>query len=147
MRAKLKLVTILEAHYGIVSTAKLASTFGNGLEDWPNICRRGCNHTEYVSAPCLVSERLGQVAGLRLHLVEQPYVLDGDRCLVRKSGGQCDLLVGERTRLRARHDDDTDRYPFAQQWDGEDSAKIAQPLRLIEGVVGVCLNVGNVNHD
>ena len=54
-----------------------------------------------IGAAGLVSQRLGQVAGLCLHLVEQPYVLDGDRCLVGKCRDQFDLLVGEWARFGA----------------------------------------------
>ena len=55
-------------------------------------------------------------------------------------------LVGERTRLRARQGNYADRYAFAQHRNAEHSAKTAQSLRFGEAVIGVCLNVGNVNH-
>ena len=54
-----------------------------------------------VGAPGLVGQRLGEVAGLRLHLVEQPDVLDGDHRLVGKCRDQFDLLVGEWARFGA----------------------------------------------
>ena len=48
-----------------------------------------------LAAPGLVRQRLGQVAGLGLHLIEQPHILDRDRRLVGEGRGQLDLLVGE----------------------------------------------------
>ena len=43
----------------------------------------------------LLLQRLGQLARARLHLVEQPHVLDRDHRLVGERGDQFDLLVGE----------------------------------------------------
>ena len=45
----------------------------------------------------------------RLHLLEQPRVLDGDHRLVGEGLDQLDLLVGEGLRLSGRTDDDADR--------------------------------------
>ena len=94
----------------------------------------------------LVGECFGQVAGLRLNLVEQPDVLDGDHRLVGKGRDQFDLLVGEWTHFRARQGNYADRYAFAQHRNAEHSAETAQSLRFGKGVFGVCLNVRNVNH-
>ena len=49
----------------------------------------------------LLLQRLGQFARARLHLVEQPHVLDRDHRLVGEGRDQLDLLVGERPHLRA----------------------------------------------
>ena len=39
MRAKLKVVPILQAYYGVICPAKLAGTLDNGLEHGPDIGR------------------------------------------------------------------------------------------------------------
>ena len=49
----------------------------------------------------LLLQRLGQLARARLHLVEQPHVLDSDHRLVGEGLDQLDLLVGERTHALA----------------------------------------------
>ena len=51
---------------------------------------------EDVAASGLVGQRLREVAGLRLHLLEQPDIPDGDHGLVGEGLEQCDLLVAER---------------------------------------------------
>ena len=59
---------------------------------------------EDVAAPGLVSQRLGQVARLCLHLVEQADVLDRDHGLVGESLYQLDLALRKlsvRTRASA----------------------------------------------
>ena len=82
MRAVAQAVALLEEHDGIEGIAKLAGSLNNGLEHRPHIGRRGCDHAEDVGAPGLISQRLGQVAGLGLHLFEQSRVLDRDDGLV-----------------------------------------------------------------
>src|SRR6266404_4273365 len=86
------------------------------------------------------------ITAVRLDLIEQSDIFDRDRCLVGKSRDQFDLLLGKRTRLRARQGDYADRNALAQHRNGEHSAETTQSLRFGKGVVGVCLNVGNVNH-
>ena len=108
-----EVVAIFQRYQGIVGLAKPAGTLDDGLENRPDIRRRGGDHAENVAAAGLVSQRLGKIARLRLHLVEQTDVLDGDHRLVGEGRGQFDLLGGERTRFRARQDDDADRDPFA----------------------------------
>src|SRR5258705_1182328 len=78
MGAEAKIVAILQKHDGVVRLAKLAGTLDNGLEHRPHIGRRGSNHAEDVAASGLVSQCFGEVARLRLHLVEQLNVLDYD---------------------------------------------------------------------
>ena len=95
MRADAQVVAILQDHDGIIGLAKLAGTLDDGLEHRPDIGRRGRDHAEDVGAAGLVGQRLREVAGLRLHLVEQPDVLDRDHRLIGERGEQCDLLVGE----------------------------------------------------
>ena len=71
MSAGNKVVTHLETHYGVVSIAKFASAFDDRLEHRFDIGRGRRDHAEDFAAPGLVSQRLGQVAGLRLNLFKQ----------------------------------------------------------------------------
>ena len=57
----------------------------------------------------LLLQRFGKLARARLHLVEQPHVLDRDHRLVGEGGHQLDLLVGERAHRRALQNDHADR--------------------------------------
>ena len=57
---------------------------------------------EHLGGRGLLLQRLGQIARARLHLVEQPHVLDRDHRLVGEGRDQLDLLVGERPHRCAR---------------------------------------------
>src|SRR5271169_5069889 len=78
MRAQTQIVAVPQAYNGIVGLAKLAGTVDNGLENRPDIGWRGCDHAEDVAAAGLVGQRLREVAGLRLNLLEQADILDRD---------------------------------------------------------------------
>src|SRR5262249_33226714 len=60
----------------------------------------------YVGGRSLLLERFTELARARLHLVEQPHVLDRNHRLVGKSGHQLDLFVGERPHFTHGEDDD-----------------------------------------
>src|SRR6266403_3764370 len=57
MRPDLKLVTILEAHHGVIGIAEFAGTFGNGLENRLDVGGRRGDHPQNVAAAGLVSQR------------------------------------------------------------------------------------------
>src|SRR5258705_8414566 len=82
MRAVAQAVAILEEHDGIEGIAKLAGALDNGLENRPDIGRRRGDHPQDIAAPGLIDQRVGEVAGLCLYLIEQPDVLNGDGRLV-----------------------------------------------------------------
>ena len=85
------------------------------LENRLDIGRRGGDDLEHVGAPGLVGQRLGEIARLRLHLVEQPSVLDRDHRLVGKGAKQLDVMIGEHARLAPRADDETDECALVHQ--------------------------------
>ena len=101
MCAETQVLAVLQHHNRIIGLAKLASAFDDGLEYRSDIGRRRCDHAQNIGAAGLVRECLREVAGLRLNLVKQPYVLDGNRRLVGECRDQFDLLVGEWTRFGA----------------------------------------------
>ena len=68
----------------------------HGLEHRLQLARRARDHAQHLGGRGLLLQRLGQLARARLHLVEQPHVLDRDHRLVGEGGHQLDLLVGER---------------------------------------------------
>lgn len=101
-------------------------------------------HQPVLRRPQLL-QRFRQFARTRLDTLEQTNVFDGNGGLIGERRGEFDLLVGKRPHLGTRHDDDADRLAFAQHRDADDGTEITQPLCLVEGVVGVRLDVGNVN--
>ena len=82
--------------------------------------------TSAVAVCC--SQRLGQLARARLHLLEQPHVLDGDDRLVGEGLEQLDLLVAERATSVRRMHQRADRVALAQQRHGEHRPD-AEPTR------------------
>ena len=57
---------------------------------------RGVDRLGDVAERAQLLDRLRELARARLHLVEQPHVLDRDHRLIGKRSDQLDLLVGER---------------------------------------------------
>jgi hypothetical protein len=97
MRTGTEVVAISQMDNRIFRIAKLAGALDNGLENRRDIGRRRCYYPEDIAAPGLVCQRLGEITGFRLHLVEQPRVLDGDHGLVGKGLKQLDVMICERT--------------------------------------------------
>src|SRR6516225_6540639 len=93
----------------------------------------------------LVAARLLDLAALVLNLLEQPHVLDGDAGLVGKGLRQLDLLVGERLDRKPHQDDDAYRIAVAQQRHAEKGAKANLLLHLLQRVVRIGQDVGNLN--
>ena len=80
-------------------------------------------------------------------LLEQPYVLDGDRRLVGKGSDQFDLLVGERPHLGAGQREYADRHTIAHHRHAQHGAEFTDPLRLGESIVGIRHYVRNMDDD
>ena len=66
----------------------------DGGEDGFEIDARIHRLGDFAKCPQFL-DRLRKFAGARLHLLEQPHVLDGDHRLIGEGGDQLDLLVGE----------------------------------------------------
>ena len=72
--------------------------------------RRTADDLQHLGGGGLLLQRLGQLARARLHLVEQPHVLDRDHRLVGEGLDQLDLLIGERLDLQAISQDDAEQF-------------------------------------
>jgi hypothetical protein len=119
MRAGMQVAAIFQEHDGIIGPANLACAFDDGLENRPDIGRGGRDHAKDVAASGLVSQRLLQLAGLCLDLIEQPHILDRDHGLVGKGRNQFDLFVGERFDRLAAKKENADRLFSAQKGNAE----------------------------
>ena len=118
---------------------------GDGVEHGLHIGGRAGDDVEHPADRGLIVERLLHLASTRLHLVEQPHILDRDHRLVSECGHQLDLLVGERPRHRTDQDDYPNRRFLAHQRDPEPGANGCDLLSRQEGIFGVGQNVGNVD--
>ena len=115
------------------------------LEHGHQVAGRAGDDLEHLGGRGLLLERLGQLAGARLHLVEQPHVLDRDHRLVGEGGDQLDLLFGEWADAGSLQDDYADRRSFPQQRDAQHGAKTSDPLSCDESVFRIRQHVGNVD--
>ena len=68
---------------------------GDRVEDFAEVQRRADGPDDLAERPRLL-QRLREVVGPRLQLLEEAHVLDGDHRLIGKRLKQRDLLVGER---------------------------------------------------
>src|SRR5262249_18770964 len=71
------------------------SVLKHSLEHRLQIAGRTRDNAKHLGRRRLLLQRLGELARARLHLVEQPHVLDRDHRLVGEGGQQVDLLIGE----------------------------------------------------
>src|SRR5215813_4974088 len=91
--------------------------------------------------------RACELARARLHLVEQPHVLDRDRRLACESCQQCNLLVREWPHLGATNHENANGLVLPQQGSGENGleAEAARVRAAIGELVGGDLEVVHVD--
>src|SRR5262245_49542136 len=90
-------------------------------------------------------DRLGELAGASLHLVEQPHVLDRDHRLVGEGLQKLDLSVREQPGLSAGDRNRAYGNAVAQYRDTYDTAKAADSRHSTEREVRVCVDIRDLN--
>src|SRR5262249_11961976 len=100
---------------------------------------------QHVGGRRLLLQGLRQFCRARLNAFEQSHILDCDRRLVSECRYELDLFVGERANLRARQSENADGFSLPQHWNANDSAKCPKAFGFRERVLGILLNVGNVD--
>ena len=93
----------------------------------------------------LLLQGFGEIVGARLHLVEQPHVLNRDHRLVGKGGDQLDLPFRKWPHGGPLQIDHTDRCSFAQHRNTEHCVDAADLCRPAKGVLRIGQDVGNLN--
>ena len=91
------------------------SVLSHCVEDGLQIERRAADHLQHVGGRCLLLKRLGEVACARLHLVEQPHVLDRDHGLVGEGLHEFDQTGRKVARFRPNHYEHAFHPVVAQQ--------------------------------
>ncbi len=89
-------VTFAQKHPAITGFTKPRRVREHDLEHRLQLAGRARDDLQHLRGRGLLLQRLGELAGPRLHLVEQPHVLDRDHRLIGEGCGEADLLVGER---------------------------------------------------
>ena len=98
-RRAAKAVSFAQPHDAVAGLAEPRRIRQHGLEHRLQLAGRAGDDAEHLRGRGLLLQRLGQLARARLHLVEQPHVLDRDHRLVGEGGDQLDLLLAERLHL------------------------------------------------
>src|SRR5438132_7704492 len=91
-------------------------------------------------------ERFAELARARLHLVEQPHVLDRDDRLVGESRDKLDFLLRKRPHYRPRQSNDPNRVSLSQERHTKHSAKGVKLDKFGHSVFRIALSVWNVNY-
>ena len=139
-------VPVVQVQYSELGPAEPGRIRQHGVEDGLQVAHRVGNDLQHLGGRGLLLQRLAKIARPRLHLVEQPHVLNRDHRLVGKGAGEFDLSVGERPHPGAPNHDDADDGVLPQHRDGEDGAmhlflapQIFGPsiLRVRENIVNV----------
>ena len=122
---KLPIALVEHVHNSGIGAGELGRLGDDGVQHGLQV-ERGVDRLADLAERAQLLDRLRKFARARLHLVEQPHVLDRDHCLVGEGCDQLDLLVGERPHLVRAQDQHADRAPLAQQRHAEHGAKAAQ---------------------
>src|SRR5262245_4362834 len=99
---------------GMFRLAQASRCLQDGINYCLQLVGRARNDVEHVADRSLIVERFLDLAGARLHLVEQPHVLNRNHRLVGEGVDQLYFLFVKRLYPLARERDHTDRYIFAQ---------------------------------
>src|SRR5262245_32076810 len=145
VRHKVEEMTVKPVDKTVLGVAEPRRALGDHVEYRLDVSQRAADNVEHVAGCCLVFESFAQFLRARLHLVEQPHVLDRDQRLVGKSGDELDLPVRERLDVIALETDDGDHYAVAQQRNPEHRAIPADLLGLQEVVLGITQAIRQVN--
>ena len=117
----------------------------DALEHRPRVGRRLADDPQDLRGRGLPLQRDADVARARLHLVEQPHVLDRDHRLVGEGRDEFDLALRERNRRAARQRKGADRFAVAHQRHAEHGAHVAQASLFLLLIFRVVPGVGDLD--
>ena len=135
----------VQRHCAEIRLADAGRVFQHRPEYGLQFARRTRNHAQHLRRCRLLLQRLGKLARARLHLVEQPHILDRDHRLVGECRNQFNLLLGERTHGRSRQIEHADRHAFPHQRYSQEGFGASTLGHLEPGVFGIRADVGNMN--
>ena len=94
-------VPLAESQHHVINPTNPRRALDDGVEHRLHVRRRAADDAEHLGRCRLMLQGLAQFRVALLEFLEQPHVLDGDHRLIGEGFEQRDLLVGERTDLRA----------------------------------------------
>jgi hypothetical protein len=144
-KCQVKQSVLVDLQVAEIGLADAGCVLQHGLEHRLELAGRSADDLEHLGGRGLLLQRLGELAGARLDLVEQPHVLDRDHRLVGEGGDQVDLLLRERLDPGAGQEQHADRGSLAQQRNAERGAIVAERQDTGHVVFGVGLDVVHMN--
>src|SRR5262249_5493663 len=87
---------IVTENHAVLGTANAHGILQQRLKDTMEVKRRAANGLEHLGRGRLLPQRLAQLLGALLYLIEQPHVLDRNDRLVGEGGDELDLSLAER---------------------------------------------------
>ena len=129
----------------LVSFAELDGRLHQRLKHSLQIERGAADHLEHVGGCGLLLQRLLQVLGPRLDLVEQACILNCNHRLVREGLRKLNLFLGEGSDRFAAECHDADRVPLPQQRYAEECPVPGFPGWFEISVFGVCEDIGDLH--
>ena len=94
-------VPLAESQHHVIDPTNPRGALDDGVKDRLHVRRRAADDAEHLGRCRLMLQGLAQFCIAFLQFFEQPDVLDGDDGLVGEGFEKSDLLIGERTNLRA----------------------------------------------
>ena len=119
----------------------LAEPGGSGqncLKHWIDIPGRAADDLQDLRCGGLLPQRLGEVGGLRLHLIEQPHVFDRDYGLIGEGLDQFDLAFCKWPHHLPRQREDAYGFAVAPEGNAE-IGPVAPEALVLEGEIALRL--------
>ena len=118
------------------------------VEHGLGVGERIADHPQHLRGRRLLLQRLRHLPRARLHLLEQPHVLDRDHGLLGEAREERDLLVRERPHLAAVDREGPEKASLLEQGhskpgarpkslDGPDPHRVAGPVKVVDDIVDV----------
>src|ERR1700730_11870706 len=123
MSAETQVVAFLQEHDSIIGLAKFAGAFDDGRQHRLDVGRRRGDHIQDIRAAGLVSQRLFEIVGLGLRLIEQPCIFDRKHRLGGEAFEQADFPLRERLHLETRADNHAEEFSLAAQRYSEEGSR------------------------
>src|SRR5215831_2069498 len=98
--------TFTESQQHVINPTNPRRALDDGVKHRLHICRRTADDAEHLGGCGLMFQRLPQFNIALLDLFEEPYILDGDDCLVRERLEERHLLLCKRIDLYSPNQND-----------------------------------------
>src|SRR5262245_19227432 len=128
------------------SGAQSDRIFSESLKNWLQLKRGSPNHLQQLARRRLLFQRVGKLPGARLHLLEQPSVLNRDHGLVGEGAQELDLSLREVPFFKPAQRDRTNGSTVFEHRYSHRAAEMCDPGSLAQPILGVRVNIRNLRN-